>query len=143
VVEDNLESLLAAVREGRVPLAAAGLTATPERKGRMAFGPVYGEVREWVVCNPNGRMPKDLGDMKDLRLEVVLGSSHADQLRKLAKSHPDMEWVEVKAPGSEDIFERVELGLSDCTIADSDSLAVAHNFHPGLKDAFVLHFSVR
>ena len=138
VVEDDLETLLAAVREGRVHMAAAGLTATAERKRRLAFGPVYGEVKEWVVCHAKGRIPRNLGDMGDLRLETVAGSSHADHLKALARKNPELKWVEVKTSGAEELLERVDLGLSDCTISDSDGLAVAHNFHPNLRDAFVL-----
>lgn len=138
VVEDDLEALLAAVREGRVHLAAAGLTATPERKRRLAFGPSYGEVKEWVVCNARGPAPRNLDDMANLRLEVVADSSHADHLKALSRKHPALKWVELKTSGSEELLERVDLGLADCTVADSDALAVAHNFHPNLRDAFVL-----
>jgi membrane-bound lytic murein transglycosylase F len=138
VVEDDLESLLDAVREGRVHLAAAGLTATPERKRSLAFGPVYGEVKEWVVCNAKGTVPHKPEDMANLRLEVVAGSSHVDHLKALARKHPALRWTELKISGPEELLERVDLGLADCTVADSDALAVAHNFHPNLKDAFVL-----
>ncbi|MCP5277263.1 MAG: membrane-bound lytic murein transglycosylase MltF [Thiobacillus sp.] len=138
VLEDDLEALLEAVRAGRVHMAAAGLTATEERKRRLAFGPAYGEVKEWVVCNANVQPPRSLVNMADLRLEVVAESSHADYLKSLARKYPDLRWVEIKTQGSEELLERVDLGLSDCTVSDSDSLAVAHNFHPNLRDAFVL-----
>lgn len=138
VLEDDLEALLEAVRTGRVHMAAAGLTATEERKRRLAFGPAYGEVKEWVVCNANVQPPRSLVNMADLRLEVVAESSHADYLKSLARKYPDLRWVEIKTQGSEELLERVDLGLSDCTVSDSDSLAVAHNFHPNLRDAFVL-----
>lgn len=138
VVEDDLESLLDAVRKGRVHLAAAGLTATPARQRTLAFGPAYGEVKEWVVCNAKGPMPRNADGMAGLRLEVVAGSSHVDHLKALARKQPALQWVEVKASGSEELLERVDLGLTDCAISDSDSLEVAHNFHPNLRDAFVL-----
>ncbi len=138
VVEDNLEALLKAVRQGQVHLAAAGLTATNERKRFLAFGPSYGEVKEWVVCNARIRQPKNLDDLADLRLEVVAGSSHEDHLKTQARKHPGLKWVAIQAPGSEELLERVDLGLSDCTISDSDGLAVAHNFYSNLRDAFVL-----
>lgn len=135
---DSLDALLGAVREGRVHLAAAGLTATAERKRKLSFGPVYGEVKEWVVCNAKGPIPRNLDDMTELRLEVVANSSHADHLKAQSAKHPGLKWVEVKTAGAEELLERVDLGLADCTISDSDGLAVAHNFHPSLRDAFVL-----
>lgn len=138
VVEDDLEALLAAVRQGRVHLAAAGLTVTPARQRNLAFGPIYGEVKEWVVCNAKGIIPRSVGDLGGLRLEVVADSSHVDHLRALARKHPNLQWVEVKTSGSEELLERVDLGLTDCAVSDSDSLEVAHNYHPNLRDAFVL-----
>ena len=138
VSADDLDALFALVREGRVHLAAAGLTATEDRKRRMAFGPAYGRVEEWVVCNAKERIPKTLSDLKDLRLEVVAGSSHVDHLAEQRARMPGLKWVAMKAPGPEELLGRVDLGLSDCTVADSDSLAIAHNFHPNLQDAFVL-----
>ncbi|MEW5769467.1 MAG: membrane-bound lytic murein transglycosylase MltF [Pseudomonadota bacterium] len=138
VVENDLDALLAAVREGRVHMAAAGLSATPARRRDLAFGPAYGEVKEWVVCNAKGRLPRGPQDMAGLRLEVVAGSSHADHLKEMARRHPGLEWIELKVPGSEELLERVDLGLTDCTVADSDGLAVSHNFHSNLRDAFVL-----
>jgi membrane-bound lytic murein transglycosylase F len=127
------------VRDGRVNVAAAGLTVTKDRKRYLAFGPVYGHVEEWVVCNAKGRIPKNLADMNGLRLEVVTGSSHEDHLAAEQRSHvPGLTWVAMKVPGTDELLGRVDLGLSDCTVADSDSLAVAHNFHPNLQNAFVL-----
>ena len=135
---DGLDALFSLVREGRVHLAAAGLTATEDRKRRMAFGPGYGRVEEWVVCNAKGRVPRTLADIKELRLEVVAGSSHVDHLAEQRARVPGLKWVAMKIPGPEELLVRVDLGLSDCTVADSDSLAVAHNFHPNLQDAFLL-----
>ncbi|HNQ03510.1 MAG TPA: membrane-bound lytic murein transglycosylase MltF [Thiobacillaceae bacterium] len=138
VLLDDLDELLTTVREGRVHLAAAGLTATPARKRELAFGPAYGEVKEWVVCNAKGPIPRDISGLAGLRLEVVAGSSHAESLRRRADRQPGLQWVEVKTAGSEELMERVDMGLTDCAVSDSDSLEVAHNFHTNLQDAFVL-----
>jgi membrane-bound lytic murein transglycosylase F len=135
---DDLDALFSLVREGRVHLAAAGLTATEDRKRRMSFGPGYGRVEEWVVCNAKGRVPRTLADIKELRLEVVAGSSHEDHLAEQRARVPGLKWVAMRAPGPEELLVRVDLGLSDCTVSDSDSLAVAHNFHPNLQDAILL-----
>jgi len=82
--------------------------------------------------------PASLKDLAGLRLEVVAGSSHADRLRLHRRRLPGLDWVEMAAPGSEELLERLDIGLADCTVVDSDSLDVARNFHPGLRPAFVL-----
>jgi membrane-bound lytic murein transglycosylase F len=137
-VAENLGELLEAVTKGRAHLAAAGLTASDERRARFRFGPNYGQIKEWVVCRQADRRPARLEDMEGLRLEVVAGSSHVERLRLNKRRLPGLKWVEAPVPGSEELLERVEIGLADCTVVDSDSLDVARNFHPGLRPAFVL-----
>ena len=138
ILADNLETLFETLATGQAHLAAAGITASDERRNRLRFGPNYGQVKEWVVCRQGDRLPSQVQDLVGRRLEVVAGSSHADRLALLRHSVPALEWVEVKTPGSEELLERVEIGLADCTLVDSDSLDVARNFHPALRPAFVL-----
>jgi membrane-bound lytic murein transglycosylase F len=138
VVADDLEDLFATVAAGRAHLAAAGITASEERRSRLRFGPNYGQVKEWVVCRPVERLPEKLEDLVGLRVEVVAGSTHVDRLRLHKRRLPDLRWVEVKTPGSEELLERLDIGLADCTVVDSDTLDVARNFHPALRPLFVL-----
>ena len=137
-VADDLKELFDWVDQGQVHLAAAGLTATAERRARLQFGPTFGRVKEWVACKAGDSLPRNVDDLLGRRLEVVAGSSHADRLRLHRKRLPQLKWVEMNTPGSEELLERVEMGLSDCTVVDSDTLDVARNFHPSLRPAFVL-----
>lgn len=135
---NNLGEIFRAVRNGRVHLAAAGLTINAERAQHMAFGPPYGKVDEWVVCREGVPSPKDSAGLRGLRLEVVADSSHVVHLRQTRRKNPGMVWIEMKDAGQQDLLERVDAGLADCSIADSGSLDVARNYHPSLRDAFVL-----
>lgn len=138
VLADTLPSLFEIMRKGQAHLAAAGLSVTEDRRINQRFGPVYGQVKEWVICRQDRGPPKTPADMGGLRLEVVAQSSHVESLRALRKRYPDLAWVEMKVPSSEELLERVELGLSDCAVADSDSFDIARNFHPGLTRTFTL-----
>jgi membrane-bound lytic murein transglycosylase F len=138
LLADTLDELFEKVASGQAHLAAAGLTASDERRARLRFGPNYGQVKEWVVCRQGDKLPRGLQDLVGLRLEVVAGSSHAARLKLRKHSIPELKWVEVKTSGSEELLERVDIGLADCTVVDSDSLDVARNFHPALRPAFVL-----
>ena len=138
LVADTLDELFEMVASGQAHLAAAGLTASNERRSHMRFGPNYGQIKEWVVCRPSDKPPRGVEDLIGLRIEVVAGSSHVDHL-KLHRHHlPALKWVEMDTPGSEELLERLDIGLSDCTVVDSDSLDVARNFHPNLRPVFVL-----
>lgn len=138
VVADDLEELFATVSDGRAHLAAAGITASEERRSRLRFGPNYGQVKEWVVCRAGERPPERLEDLVGLRVEVVAGSTHVDRLRLHKRRLPALSWVEMETPGSEELLERLDIGLADCTVVDSDTLDVARNFHPALRPLFVL-----
>jgi membrane-bound lytic murein transglycosylase F len=138
VVADDLKELFATVAGGRAHLAAAGITASEERRSRLRFGPNYGQVKEWVVCRQGERLPEKLEDLVGLRLEVVAGSTHVDRLRLHKRRLPALRWVEMETPGSEELLERLDIGLADCTVVDSDTLDVARNFHPALRPQFVL-----
>ncbi len=138
IVVDTLDEMFQKIRTGQAHLAAAGLTVTAERQKTFSFGPAYGQVEAKVVCGQNVKQPRKLEDLIGLRLEVVAGSSHAEILRKLKSRTPAISWVEMKTPGSEELLERMDLGLSDCTVVDSDALDVARNFHPNLNEAFTL-----
>ncbi|MBI5331467.1 MAG: membrane-bound lytic murein transglycosylase MltF [Betaproteobacteria bacterium] len=135
---ESLDGMFRAVRNGRVHIAAAGLTVTEERGRQVAFGPAYGQVQELLVCREGVTQPARLEQIKGLRLEVVAGSSHALRLKQAQRRAPGLKWVEVVTPGEEELLERVDAGLADCTVADSDNLDVARNFHPSLREGLVL-----
>lgn len=138
VVADTLDQLMEILASGQAHIAAAGLTATDQRRQHMRFGPTYAQVKEWVVCRQGGPIPRGVEDLVGLRLEVVAGSSHAGHLEAHRKRVPDLAWIAMKTPGADELLERVDIGLADCAIADSDSLDVARNFHPNIRPAFVL-----
>lgn len=137
-VSDSVADLLTGVVEGRAHLAAAWLTVTSERSGRLRFGPSYAEERELVVCGPGVKRPGTLGDLASVRLEVVKGSSHVERLLEVRQAFPDLRWVEVDATSTEELLERVASGLSDCTVADASTFDVIWNFWPKLVIALAL-----
>ena len=134
----SLQEMFSRLQRGEAHLAAAGLTATDTRLGRMRFGPAYAETREWVVCGPSVDPPKRVADLIGLRVEVVAGSSHLDRLRDLRMEHPTLAWKEVELPGEEELLERVSTGLTDCTVADEMEYQIARNYLPGLQAVFDL-----
>lgn len=138
VLVDTLADLFTTLNRGKAHLAAAGLTITPQRRVSLRFGPEYGQVEELVVCKKGERFPELLKDLKDLRLEVVADSSHLERLRSLRPRSPGLVWAEMPVANSEELLERVDIGLSDCAVTDSDSFAIARHFHPTLDKAFAL-----
>lgn len=138
VVADTIDDLLQTVAQGQAHIAAAGLTASEDLRRSLRFGPTYGQVKEWLICRADIKLPRGVEDLPGLRVEVVAGSGHAQHLRAFQRRLPALEWIEMNVPGSEELLERVDIGLADCTVSDSVSLDVARNFHPELRKAFVL-----
>lgn len=137
-VASNLDELFKQLDEGGAHLAAAGLTATRARNLRFAMGPAYTQVTEQVICRSGKDVPDKAKDLLGKRIEVVAGSSHIDALWWLKLRHPSLKWSEIETTGEEDLLERVQTGLADCTVADSTVFSIARHFYPGIEVAMDL-----
>ena len=124
--------------EGRVHIAAAGLTATEARREVVAFGPAYHEVVQQVVYRYGAGRPSDPGDLTDGRVEVVAASSHAEQLRALRDEYPNLTWYENLDAESTELLYRVSEGTIDYTVADSNELQLNQRYYPEVRAAFDL-----
>ena len=137
VLAEDVDDLVSGVARNRAHLSAGWLTVTPERAGRLRFGPVYAEERELVVCGPRVDRPAGLAGLAKVRLEVVKGSSHVERLREVRQVHPGLRWVEMES-STEDLLERVATGLADCTVSDGSTFNLVWNYWPKLEVAFAL-----
>jgi len=137
VVKDSVSEVLAAVENGEADIAAAGLTRTPERKQRFLFGPIYQEVQQQLVCRYGGKRPKSVADLNDLSLEVPSDTSYAEHLQTLQNDHHSLDW-QVSDDDTETLLEQVWLKKLDCTIADSNIMAINRRYYPELRVRFNL-----
>ena len=107
--------------EGRVHIAAAGLTATEARREVVAFGPAYHEVVQQVVYRYGAGRPSDPGDLTDGRDE-----------------YPNLTWYENLDAESTELLYRVSEGTIDYTVADSNELQLNQRYYPEVRAAFDL-----
>ena len=137
VVLDGFGEVLKALERGRGDIAAAGITAIPERKERFDFGPSYQQVQQEVVCRRGGFVPDTLGELPEAELLVLAGTSYVERLQELkAKHEPKLDWRVTDDLSSEEILERVWQEQVDCTVADSNVVAINRRYFPELKVAF-------
>jgi membrane-bound lytic murein transglycosylase F len=66
---------------------------------------------------------------------VPKGTSYAERLTKLKKSHSGLKWSEVNQTNTESLLEEVADGLLDYTVADSHLAALMQNHYPNLDVA--------
>jgi len=136
IVKEDVSDLLIAIEDGVADIAAAGLTRTDSREEKFLFGPTYQMVTQQVVCRRGGERAKTFKDLVGISIKVPLHSSYVDQLDKIKKVHPEVNWEEVDGTDTESLLEDVWLKKIDCTIADSNIVAINRRYFPELSVRF-------
>ena len=131
VQRDSIAGVLKAVSAGKADFAAAGLTATPARAERFAFGPGYRSISEQVVCHREGKRVKTQAELGGVSLTVPKGSSYAETLATLQASDPSIAFKTADV-STESLLRKVWEQKLDCTVADSHVLALNRRYLPEL-----------
>jgi membrane-bound lytic murein transglycosylase F len=119
-------------------LAAAGLSITPQREQTVRFGPPYQNVQQRVMYNVRDSKPKSVADLVGRRIEVVAGSTYAEQLKEARQKFPALTWREATTVDSDVLLEKLAMGAIDITVVDSNVYDIAQNFYVNIKPAFDL-----
>ncbi len=134
----NMHELIERLALGEADIGAAGIVITPERQNRLAFGPAYQTVEQQVVCRHGKVLPQSVTDLSQVRLRVAAHSNQEEHLRLQKILHPELQWQSDETATPEQLLEQVWEGQADCTIADSNIVAVNKRYYPGLRIAFSL-----
>ena len=132
VVADHVPDIFYALDDGKGQIAAAGLTNTLHRTRSYLFGPSYQIVQQQLVCRRGGPRPESLADLAGLDLAVVAGTSYAERLSHIRDDHPKVTWEELPEVGTEQLLEAVWERQRDCTVADSNIVAINRRYFPEL-----------
>ncbi len=135
-VLDSISEILTAMRNGEGHIAAASLTRTSAREQTFLFGPDYLQVQQQVICRRGQSVPKSPEDLVGVRLMVIKDSSYEERLRELQEEIPDLTWESTDEYPTEQLLERVWEEEIDCTVADSNIVAVNRRHYPELVVAF-------
>lgn len=133
---EQFHDILQFTSENKADFAAAGLSVTPERKQILQFTPPYYEVTQQLVYHYRTRRPKSIKYLADSFFEVLAGTSHAENLRRLKKNGSDLSWVEAYNTDVLTLVEMVNNGLLDYTITDSNQFEIFRSRFPELNVAF-------
>ena len=140
VVISDRSQLIPALRAGQGDVIVGSLAITPERAEEIAFTRPVRLVAQQVVVPKADRSLKPAGgprreDRDGPGLELL-------RRRRSRGSRPRVKGLEIKpARETEDTFDliqKVARGEEAITVADSDILAAALTFEPGVKAAFTL-----
>ena len=138
IVPDSFDEILPMINRSEAHLAAAGLTVTVGRESLTRFGPSYQEITQQLVYKAGNPRPRTINDTTDGILEIIAGSSHEEELRRLKVTNPDLEWEAAKEIDSEELLQLVREQVIEYTIADSNEVAISQRYYPDLRVAFDL-----
>ncbi len=119
------DELLALLSMGYGDIAAAGLTATEDRKKEFSFTTPYNSVDELVIANQSLKEIRTIEDLSGKKVAVRKSSSYNESLVKtnkefIKKSIPKIEIILIEEGiETKTIIELVSLGKFDLTLADS------------------------
>ena len=137
VQKNTVAEILRAMREGEGDIAAAGLTKTANRVMEFDFALSYYIVSENVVCNKNKIYPKSLDNLKT-ELVVMKDSSYEEKLKNIKPNYPNLKYRTVSNISTEELLRWVYNGTIECTVADSNIVAINKRYYPNLKVIFSL-----
>ncbi|MGD9000118.1 MAG: membrane-bound lytic murein transglycosylase MltF [Granulosicoccaceae bacterium] len=138
VIEDNLAEILTRVARGEVDMAAAGVTRTVQRQNGFLFSDPYQNVTQQVVCRRGGVRPTQPADLVGLSLAVPAGTSYVERLEKLQQTIPQLAWQTAHDHDTESFLEQVWDRQLDCTIGDSNIVALNRRYFPELSVRFAI-----
>ena len=134
---DNLNALFASLKRRNGPvLAAAGLIDTPARQNQARFSIPYLEVTPQVIYRHGQPRPSKVQDLIGKRILVMAGSSHAELLEQLAKTHPELKFDTSDAVEVVDLLRMVDEDQIDLTLVDSNELAMNQVYFPNVRVGF-------
>jgi membrane-bound lytic murein transglycosylase F len=134
----KFSEILPALRSHLAHLAAAGLTATEERRKEFIFGPAYLSVHIVVAYNTDHQHPRNVHDLVGKRVVAIAGSSGAEQLGQEILEEPRLRWDEIVAADSMELLDKLSNDEVDYVVADSNVVELAQNFSPNIGRAFNL-----
>lgn len=119
------DELLTLLSKGYGDIAAAGLTATVNRKKEVSFTAPYNSVHEVVIVNKSLKEINTIEHLAGKKVAVRKSSSYRESLLKtneefIKKSLPPIKIILMdEGMETETIIELVSLGKFDLTISDS------------------------
>ena len=126
-----LDQIIPSLMTGKAHIAAAGLRGN--ETGGLRFAASYQSVSEQVVC---AYPPRRMNELAGKAIAVAAGSAQETALRETQQKLPALHWEARHQQTVESLLSEVAAGKLECTIANEEQLALAHNFYPKLDAAF-------
>lgn len=141
------DRLIPYLNEGRGDIAAAGLTVTAKRAGKIAFSdPYLSEVREVLVAAPATETIRDVDGLSGREVHLLRGSSYAQHLQDVNRRLQETGLAPIAIVQvdenlqTEDLLELANAGIIEFTVADDHIARIWGDVLPNLQvydDVFI------
>ncbi len=132
-IQFSTAAVLRQLAEGSSHLGAAGLTRLASRDERFTQGPVHHSVREQLICHREMvPLPTTFDKLEGVEIQVVADSSYVETLDNVVAEHPAVSYATTEELGTEQLLAAVFEGELDCTVADSNIVAINRRSMPEL-----------
>ena len=132
----NVEEVFTALRRGKADLAAAGITAAPDKYPQLTFGPGYMTVKKFVIYRRGEAYAEEPKDLIGRHVRVLADSSQSAALEELRVEHPELSWEEERDVEVLDLLDQLENREIEFTVIDSNQFMVNRGFYPQLRVGF-------
>jgi membrane-bound lytic murein transglycosylase F len=93
-------------------------------------------VETVVVHSADAARPRAWSDLRGATVAYIRASGLDEEVRKLARAHPDVRFEPVDLPTADALIARVSHGDIDFALVSSLQAGIAHNVHLGFEVAF-------
>jgi peptidoglycan lytic transglycosylase F len=139
IVVSDRSQLIPALRAGQGDIIVGSLAITPERAREVAFTRPIRFVAQQVVVPRADRTVNRPADLAGKTVTVRASSSYAAALARLRTRVSSLTVKPAReTEDTFDLIQKVARGEEAITVADSDILAAALTFEPGVRAAFAL-----
>jgi membrane-bound lytic murein transglycosylase F len=136
VTVESREDLIPFLLEGKGDLIASNLTATSERRKRVAFTVPVKLVREQLVTRASDETISGPEDLEGRYVAVRRSSSFWNTIERWREKVPGIELQEVEEHlDTDEILHRVATRRLDVTVADSNHMETALDYRDDLRVA--------
>lgn len=134
----DMQEAITALKNHKGQIASASITKTKEREKNFIFGPSYLNVKQFVVCNRSVKGIKDISAFShnsNYTLSVPVDTSYQDRLDRLSRENNITYMLEPHA-STEEIMDKVQKGIIDCTVSDSNLFSINRRYYPNISERF-------
>lgn len=124
---NNFDSIVLSVQQGKCDMGASGFTISDERKEQVLFSNPYAEIKQVIVVK-DGSPIQTLDDVRGKRISVQTGTSGAEYAESLT-SKSNITYQKTYA----DVLMDVMTGKVDCEVVDSSVAYAQAARNSGIK----------